>query len=357
MTDLLANIEFAQGGNSDFYVREGWAEPESTHRWTMGRESRMVLPVETLGPECVIVINATPCVHPPDLPAQSIMLAVNDRLLASAVLPGLRVLAFRVPASLAGAERPELRITHLNVGAPRAPEQYRRGQPLGLMMHSLRIYRLAWQHRAARAPWPDTPEAQALCFESIGQGCQFGQIQRQMGAEPLNLLRFVDTVTSNLADGIVRSFAGIDTPGSLEIGQAVRSKPTYRWRQTQYDLHFDTLIPVDQATPAQVMRDQLTRLRFLRQKFEEDLHEAGKIYVLTRSDCLTEAEALAIYCALNAHADNTLLWTVYGDPAATGQVDRLAPGFLCGHLGATDEVRFAPLAAWEAVMKNAYGLA
>ena len=353
MTRLLADIEFGAGGNSDAFVGGGWAEPEATHRWTMGRESRVALP--PFAADCVLVVDATPCLNAPALASQIVMLAINDRLLATAAFPGLRVLAFRIPHTVTGAESPVLSIIHLNHEAPRAPEQYRNGQPLGLMVHSIRLYALD-APAASRDKWADRPasrEQLALCFESLGQGCQFGQIQRQMGAEPLNLLRFVDTVTSSLVDGLVKGFAGIDTPDSLTLGKAPRDRPSYTWHQAVYKLSFDTLIDVDTLEAALVLRDQLKRLTFLRRKFVDDLRAAEKIYVLTRSDVLTEPEALAVFCALNLYGPNTLLWTVFGDEATTGQVVELAPGFLRAQLGSVDEVRFAPLRAWLGVLENA----
>jgi hypothetical protein len=353
MARLLADIVFSAAGNSQQFVREGWGEPEIHHRWTMGRESRLTLPRFTS--DSVLVIDATPCLNPPGLCTQTVMLAINDRLLATAVFPGLRVLAFRLPGNLAGTDDPVLSILHLNAEAPRAPEQIRGGQTLGLMVHSIRLYALdppAARQDAPRAA-PRSQEELALCFESLGQGCQFGQIQRQMGAEPLNLLRFVDTVTSSLVDGLVRGFAGIDRPGGLSLGTALRDQPSYTWHQAEYKASFDTLISVETAAPDKVLRDQYTRLTFLRRKFVDDLRAGAKIYVLTRSDELTDPEALAVFCALNVHGPNTLLWTVFGDEAKTGEVVECAPGFLRAQLGRVDDVNFAPLSAWLLVLENA----
>jgi len=351
MSALLANIEFGAGGNSGAFVREGWAEQEPAHRWTMGRESRLVLPVDDIGPDYVLAICATPCRNPPALPGQAVMLAFGDRLLAAVDFPGLRTFAFRLPAMRGEIV---LRLLHANFMAPRAPNQVRGGQPLGLMVHSVRLYRLpgAVARPAVFAAKADSDSALALRFESIGQGCQFGLIQRDMGAEPVSLLRFVDTTTSMVANGLVRAFVGVDRPGGLTLHASEARRPTYAWRQSEYGLSFDTRIPMDEAEPADVMEAQLRRLTFLRRKFEEDLGSGEKIYVLTRGDCLTEPEALAVFCALNVHGPNTLLWTVFGDESATGCVDEIAPGFLCGHLGWTDHHRYARLEAWRQVLEK-----
>jgi len=347
LSDLLLDIDFRAGGNSAAFTREGWAEQEPTHRWTLGRESRLVLPA--LGAGCVLAICATPCRHPPDLPGQAVMLALGEGLLGSPSFLELGTFAYRLPAL---RRETVLRILHQNEAAPRGSEKYRHGAPLGLMVHSIRLYRLGGDIRrpAAFAVAAESDEALALRFESIGQACHFGLIQREMGAEPISLLRFVDTTTSHLVDGLVAGFAGVDRPGWLVLSHTVSKRPTYRWHQQEYNLHFDTRIPVDEAAPDAVIAAQLRRLSFLRCKFMEDLRAGEKIYVLTRSDCLSEPEALAVFCALNSHAPATLVWTVFGDAAAAGRVDEVMPGFLCGHLGVVDEERYAPPGVWRRVM-------
>jgi hypothetical protein len=353
MSKLLLDIDFRRNGNSQLYVREGWAEPEITHRWTMGQQSRLSLPIPDPGPECVLVINATPCRHPPVLPAQTVMLAINERLLATIRFDGLHVAAYRLPAGLPRAGALTLDILHLNHATDRAPEQIRTGQPLGLMLHSVRIFRLGAEE-AARSPppAPATPKNLAARFESIGQGCHFGLIQRACGVEPLSLLRFVDTTTAMLYEGLCAGFKDIDAPDRFELHTTDRPRPTYRWRQRDYNLWFDTRVPVDAADPTQLMHTQRRRLAFLRRKFLEDVADADKIFVQTRTDCLTDPEALAVFCALRLHGPATLLWTVFGDATAAGRVERIAPGLLCGHLGEVDFERYAGRDVWVEVMQN-----
>jgi hypothetical protein len=348
LSKLLLEIDFRAGGNSFAHMREGWAEQERTHRWTLGRESRLVLPA--VGPGCVLAICATPCRHPPDLPGQAVMLALGEKLLGAPSFSELGTFAYRLPVL---RRETVLRILHLNEAAPRGAEQYRHGEPLGLMVHSIRLFGPAGQipRPAAFSDPAMSDEALALRFESIGQACHFGLIQREMGAEPISLLRFVDTTTSHLVDGLVAGFAAVDRPGRLHLAHTVSKRPTYRWHQQDYNLHFDTRIHVGEAETEAVNEGQLRRLSFLRGKFLDDVRAGEKIYVLTRSDCLTEPEALAVFCALNAHAPATLLWTVFGNLGAAGRVDEVSPGFLCGHLGVVDEERYAPVEVWRRVMQ------
>ena len=291
------------------------------------------------------------------------MLAIDGRLLATVTFSALQVTAFRLPGGLPAAGGVVLGITHLSAAMPRAPEQWRGGQPLGLMMHSLRVFRLpppSQPHAPGRAAGrrPTIPrKALAERFESLGQGCHFGLVQRQCGAEPLGLLRFVDTTTAHLYEGLVAGFHGVGAPGRLELFHTDDAQPGYRWEHSDYHLLYDTRLRVDETSPHAVLLAQSRRLAFLQRKFTEDLHAGDKIFVLTRGDCLTAPEALAIFCALRLHGPGTLLWTVFGDAAAAGCVDALMPGFLRGHLGDTDSHRYASLGAWLKVMANACRLA
>jgi hypothetical protein len=354
MNTLIADIDFRVGGNSGTYVLGGFAEEESTHRWTFGREARLALPIDAPGETVVLAICATPCVHPPALTSQPIMLAIEDRLLTTADFPGLRSYAFRLPPHMTRKANPTLSLLHPKYEAPRAPEQIRNGQPLGLAMHSIRLYRLPAGIPCPAALFnpPSDEAALAEAFESLGQGCQFGLIQRQMGAEPLSLLRFTDTTTSRLTDGIVRGFAGIDAAKDFDLQLSAEEKPTYRWQQKTYDVFFNTLIEPDGRPVQRIVTEQLRRLTLLRRKFLESLASNDKVRVLTRADCLTEPEALAVFCALNAHGPNTLLWTVYGNPAATGEVTEVACGFYRAELGDVDDEKYAPLEAWRTVLSN-----
>ena len=55
----------------------------------------------------------------------------------------------------------------------------------------------------------------ALSFTSLGFNCEFGFVQRQMGAEPIDLLRFAGIPLIRLIYGIDAEFAGLDEPDNL----------------------------------------------------------------------------------------------------------------------------------------------
>src|SRR3954454_11670711 len=56
-----------------------------------------------------------------------------------------------------------------------------------------------------------------LHFESVGDNCELGLVQRQVGAEPLGLLRFSGAPLRSLLRGLASRFHGIADPESIRI--------------------------------------------------------------------------------------------------------------------------------------------
>ena len=381
MSPLIAEIRFGQQGNSADHMLsapgQGWAEIEPTHRWSIGRESHIRLPLSRPAPDCVVVLDALPWCHPVALPAQTIMPAVNGRLLSTFQISDHRALAFILPPGLASADEIVLSLTHLNSMSPRPPEGLSHsGLPLGLLFTSIRIYCQPphAEPPVIRTAFPGTissgtlqahthagtglspGELAALC-ESIGENCEFGLVQRAFGTEPLGLLRFASCLTHTLTDGLFARFADIGNPDAVRIFVEETPEPEYKVHEQTYYLWYSTGTKRAAATPESIRREQSKRLAFLQQKLVEDLRDGRKIYVHTRPGVMTEPEALALFCALQMEGPNTLLWTTHGDPRHTGSVERLRPGFLHGHLGPVDHRVYASHDAWLSVLANAYLLA
>jgi hypothetical protein len=372
---LLAEIFPGQPGSAADAEFEGWAPPETTHRWTVGAESRCSLPAFVPGPDIVLVLDLKPYVDA-DCPSQTVMLAIDGRLLETIRLTDQRVMGFRLPAGLPAQSRHILSFTHLNSRLSRAPAGLdHHGAPLGVMVISLRLYRLLGEAGTARtlpaAPGSiaegDLSEAArqitgmpatelAGCFECLGHNCEIGTVQRALGAEPLGLLRFAGNVTHRLAEGLRDGFSKI-TAASTHIFVRNDPGPVFKVHEENYYLWYSTGRAPGETNAAAVHAEQWRKFSFLQRKFVEDLKCGEKIFAVSRPEPMTEPEALALFCALNLHARNTLLWTLPGDPARAGEVEQLAPDFLLGHLGALEPVTFyASTDAWLSVMVNAYRL-
>jgi hypothetical protein len=367
---LLLDIGFGWAGNSAAYIMDGWGEAEPGHRWTLGTQSRLRLPLPNDTQDCVLVVSLIPYVNPPGMPGQAVMLSLDGRLLSTIQLADPRVIALALPPGLQGGDR-ILSFSTLSGGTPRSHGHYADGRLLGVMVLSVRVVRLPpagtpasrypprclceTELRAAceRATGLSVPDLMAQ-FDSIGQGCDFGFVQRHYGAEPLSLLRFSGMDTPSLAAGLFARFAGIGRPENVRVFIETTPFREFKLYEKRYNLWYRTGKMPGEVTAEVLQREQSRRLAFLQEKFLDDLHTGGKIFVLTRGECLTEAEALAVFAALNQDRANTLLWTVQGDPTSTGGVDRLRPGFLRGHLGTVDDRNAAAFDAWLQVLINAY---
>ena len=371
---LLIEILFDQYGRSPDYTADGWGPVEPAHRWTVGPESRLSLPLDDPGPDCVLVIEALPWCDAASLPGQTVMLAINGRLLATVQLSDQRTLAFVLPPGPYEPGAVWLTFTHLNAFTPRpAAGLDQQGRALGLLITRLRVFWLPpWDgavrtlpalpgrledaslQAAAASATGLTASALAMRFESMGHNCEFGLVQRGFGAEPLSLLRFASVVTNALVEGVMQRFGGVGNPAKTRIYLSDPPEPEFKVHEQTYYLWYSTGKDETQTTQAAVHAEQCRILAFLQRKFVADLAEAAKIFVVTRAEVMTQAEALALHCALSLHGPNTLLWTVHGDASRAGEVDRLRPGFLCGHLGAVDDKFYAGWDAWLSVMSNAY---
>ncbi len=374
MTELLVELLFGHSGRSSSYAGEGWGPVEPTHRWTVGQESRIRLPVAEPGPDCILVIDAVPWCDETFLKTQTVMLAINGRLMATVRFSDHRTFAFAFPSGPYEPGDVWLSFSHLNALTPRPAaglDHY--GYGLGLLLTRLRVFRLqqtcdvltrprlagdldgSLQDSVLATTGLQPPEL-ATRFESIGHNCEFGLVQRGFGAEPLGLLRFASTMTHALVEGVMQRFEGVGDPATTRIYASDPPEPEFKVQDELYYLWYSTGKLTSEGNAEVLHHEQCRRLSFLQRKFAEDLTEANKVYVVTRAEPMMEAEALALFCALTLHGPNTLLWTVHGDSTRAGQVDRLLPGFLRGHLGEVDEIYYARSDAWLSVLANAYVL-
>ena len=358
-TELLLTIDFDPANHwSENLTNFGHLGPGRYA--TLGQESRLRLPLPDPSGDYVVGIDASPFIAARGLQSRAFMFAIDDRLLGTVRLTERTVLAFRFPENTNFAPQAVLSIVNLGSKSSEGFYTYRDGQPMGVELHGVRLYRLGRAtSKQSRLP-ADKAGFSAIAarklaerFDTLGMDCQFGIVQRKLGSEPLGLLRFVASKTAHLAEGLVRKFAGIEAEEDLEFHHTDKPQPTYRVFQKHYALSFDTERLVDDTDTTALRREQSRRFMFLRREFLKDVEEGSKIFVLVRNDPLSREEAFALFCALRLSGPASLLWTTPGDPARAGQVDQLEPGFLRGHLGPIESDGHADIDVWKSVLQNA----
>ncbi len=290
------SVDFASGdlriaGRLRDMPRLGWsfADPGvAERRWTVGPDGRVVIPLPALPGRYVLELS----LKVPDRNFQDwhrITVSANDRTLFEGVVPEATTLACPLPADLLQGPGP-LSILVQQPEAATAPAHSPARRRMAYTR--LRLLRFAGTEGAAEPGAvedeiadPDTaPAAQLVTqFESLGDNCEFGIVQRRAGAEPLGLLRFsamhLDRLLSGLADG----YAGVESPAGIEPrlhGEPGGAPREYVVHQSPHGLVYHTYVLETQASAEQVRAQESVKLGFLQRKLMEDLEEGRKIAAL-----------------------------------------------------------------------------
>jgi capsular polysaccharide biosynthesis protein len=197
-----------------------------------------------------------------------------------------------------------------------------------------------------------------VAFESLGDNCEFGLVQRWAGAEPLGLLRFAGITLDRLLQGLKEEFSGVGTADTLEIYLAGEAPREYMVHETSLDIKYHTNITEAQIGPEELRQREARRLGFLRRKMLADLASGEKIWVW-REMTAADAERLRpLVKLLRRFGPNTLLWVVAADEGhAPGTLERLDEGFLKGYVerlaAYADATDISP-ESWYVMLEKAY---
>ena len=160
--------------------------------------------------------------------------------------------------------------------------------------------------------WPEDPSRG-------GGGCEFGFVQRRLGAEPLSLLRWASIQPPDLLRGISEGFQALGEDETFDL----RHQGHYDWqvREHRYKIQIDhTHLDRDKVTIEQARKMVLTRFRFLRSKLVEDLTLGEKIFLYRLADTNVASEEIeGLGRAVNQYGRNTLVF-VMRSPAQSENV-------------------------------------
>lgn len=184
-----------------------------------------------------------------------------------------------------------------------------------------------------------------LAFESLGDNCEFGLVQRRGGAEPLGLLRFasillpIEVRLEKLAAALVRKFEGLGELDTITVYLAGESgRREFMVSESAYNLMYHTDILEGETGLNEMRKREAKRLSFLRRKLLEDLGAGEKIWVWKSAATLDTSQVQPLLHALRSLGPNTLLWVVEGDEGhRPGSVEQLDRDFIKGYIE-----RFAP---------------
>jgi hypothetical protein len=370
--ELFAHLGFGAGGQGAAHLLAGFSQPENGYCWAMGPASRFNVNLPAHGAAAIVVLHLAPFIHG----ARAAGLPAKVRLDGDVVFDGRMMHDMAIGLVCTGL-RPDRRSCTIEVTCDAAITPAQAGlasehRPLTFML------RQAWVFACADAPlWHEerrhdrvrprdmacdgdaerltgmAAEALVTSFESVGLSCDFGLFQREMGAEPVGLLRFSGLDTVNLFRGLMNGFAGLGEADTI-IPYVVESLDEYWMSETVYGLRYHTFIRPAQAAPQQLIARETHRLPFLVRKFVEDVTNGEKIFVMRPPEAVTFCEVIAIWAALNVAGDNILLYLTDTIPDRAGEVDQLGPRLLRGHVTGTLGDVAPSVQIWLSLCANAY---
>jgi hypothetical protein len=370
----LVVIDCAATGSSANPALAHWPEPVAGVRWPDGWRSGLTLERPPLEGDLVVLLIVEPYLFLPALPRQALHVTVNGERVRQSAIVSRTVLVMRI----AHAQLGEAAVLHIAFDHPDAarPDMFSdstsdRTRSIGFS--SIRLLQTpvlsprpepvaGTEAPLALPPNDELTDAQLMgYFASLGDNCEFGMVQRQHGAEPLDLLRFSGMPVGALIRGIDAAFEGIDSCDEVAF-RLIPFPPRWEYiiHVANYDLQSHTYVFDDEMPVVRLVSRQLTKLALLRRLFATDLREAKRIFVYKNNRVSLHADVSVLADRLQARGPCTLLWVAEADAThPPGTVEVLRKGFLRGyvdHFSPYDDAARPATPVWLDVCREAYRL-
>ena len=335
-------IDFGWTGNSAAYRRVGWADPEPRHTWTLGQESTLQFPRPARRGDYRLVLDVGPFLWQDRLTAQHLIVSVNEQEVGRFAITAVGKVECPVPWRLiAGSEWVKVTLSHPDAARPIEVNRVPDHREIALAFETIRLVPIGNVTGSANSPTATADqlslEQLMMRFESLGENCEFGLVQRRCGAEPLGLLRFASTPLSALLAALKSRFDGFGHPDRIEVKPS-SDNSEYLVLDRGYGVLYHPWLMVGQADPEDIRDREVKRLPLLKRKLIEELEQGAKIFVYRGMRPLTQVLMARLLDALRQYGPCTLLWVEVQDAAhPAGPVERLKDGLLKGYID-----RFAP---------------
>ena len=385
-----AAYTFGPKGTAASLLEHGWCRGEGDFNWTTDVLSEIDLPIPLLSGSHVLRIDVTPLVSGERRPAQDLNVVLDGVLIGHFTLNQPTSLIIPLPRELTeGREIVPLRFIAPDSSRPCDLGLSGDKRLLGFAFRRLAVRPLPphlsaietlhaeqaamWHPKAVSSRFltEDSDslrdaistafgeDATALLrhFESLGDNCEFGIVQRKLSLEVFNLLRFGNAQIANLMVALTDDLVALNDAAAVtaDLNQARRRE--FVVSVPAYKLRWHTFMYENETDRDSVLRANAVKLGYLRRKFYEGLRAGRKIYVIKRQQPLLLSQAVAVLLELNRHGRATLL-CVEPVPAGrqSGEVDLLMPGLMRGYIAAfapEDNVEAAEPADWLRLTANA----
>lgn len=194
-------------------------------------------------------------------------------------------------------------------------------------------------------------------FESLGDNCELGLVQRGAGAEPLGLFRFAGAPLRHQLRAMEARFDGMADPKHVKLQP---EHGEYMVRLTKYDFIYHADAKVGEAEPVALHRQQVRTTRFLVNKLIADLENPEKIFVFRQNEPLSAIDLVDLRAAVSRFGPATLLWVTEASPGhPPGSVEVIDHRFMVGfvrRLALRNNVPDYDHSSWMSVLRRAWTL-
>ena len=168
-------------------------------------------------------------------------------------------------------------------------------------------------------------------FESLGDTCEFGIVQRRFGAEPISLLRWSSIQPADLMRALDTDMDGV---GDAEHTIVEVSHGEYVTRDKRYHMFSHTFTPETAEPLAKFTAQHLRRMKFLRKKLLEDLGSGEKLLVYKTINGVSDEQARGIFQSVRRFGGGCALLCVRLEDAAhpSGTLTEVEEGLFIGYI-------------------------
>jgi hypothetical protein len=340
-----SNIAVFDCANFKEVLLEGWSAIEEGYVWSCQTEALLGFKIPANDSQHSIRLIANSFRLPGKLSSQRALIFVNDVELGEITIDALGVIDCCLPKLAQSGEA----IIRLTLPDARRPRDLTGGNSderlLGLSIRRIVVCETPLTETVGtpvksfkpEPPLSDVQKSEIMSrFESLGENCEFGLVQRRCGAEPLGLLRFSSAPLPKLLAALQARFAGMGAPENIEVEL---SSNEYMVRDRAFGFYYHAWVKEGEMTPEQIRAREKSRVPFLLRKLIEDLSEGRKIFVFHAMEEISTVSAQMLSAAIQSYGTGKLLWVRLADryhPAGfielqndnliVGYIDRFAPG-------------------------------
>ena len=365
----MRTVALYDSANLHEILVDGWSSVEPSYVWSCSNQASLRLVAPADGGDYVVNLFVEVFMSSPALPSQRVVLTVNDLDLGEVSLDGSGTIEFSIET--AGQCAPHY--LQLRLPDARRPCDVEAGNRddrlLGIALRKVVLRALDQESaesdiESARAAWPSlSDEAKAELmkrFESLGENCEFGLVQRRCGAEPLGLLRFSSAPLPKLLAALDARFEGMGTRDNIGVELSSNGRE-YMIQDRAFGFYYHAWVKAGDMTPERIEIRETSRVPFLIRKLCEDLTDGAKIFVFHAMEDMSVASALRLTAAIRRYGPGTLLWVRLADSRhPPGSTERVRDGLIAGYVD-----RFAPgsnaynlsLDCWVEVCRSALEIA